>query len=445
MQLVLLVFEWQRLLDVASIPLPTPISLRQVINNLAAGKVPKSVSNFLAGGCLIALVGCPPDIRPIAVGETIRRLAGIAWAEKVAHALSGCIEEHWMDKDFVVLKTHPLGPPNPVYVPTLLLDVVELWDPSSAVAPSWPDQLRVWSAASLASNALRSFDEEVMQCFAMCSAINVTDKAWSQHSMDQNLLAWAVLISSTYSRQWQCSTPRSPSPIPSRSIPPIPQKVLSGMIQAQHFHILLGLPPLPNRARLLSVAAPHASSWLLVVPSPGLGLHLESNEYQMAIRWWLGLDTFGRSMCSFCPDTALDPLGHHAVTCRHGGDRSYAIIFYRMRDLAQTRPTDILIAGWDRGKPVALDLTITSPLCYAILSESCHQAGAAALAAEAPVETYGNWGNEAHATFSRLASYLAIHQSSSKSAVAAEIYGQLNMTLVRSITRDILAMELPPS
>ena len=45
-------------------------------------------------------------------------------------------------------------------------------------------------------------------------------------------------------------------------------------------------------------------------------------------------------------------------------------------------PADILIAGWDRGKPAALDLTITSPLCSAILSESCHQTGAAALAAE---------------------------------------------------------------
>ena len=33
----------------------------------------------------------------------------------------------------------------------------------------------------------------------------------------------------------------------------------------------------------------------------------------------MGLDTSGRSMCPFCPDTALDPLGHHAVTCRHGG------------------------------------------------------------------------------------------------------------------------------
>ena len=53
------------------------------------------------------------------------------------------------------------------------------------------------------------------------------------------------------------------------------------------------------------------------------------------------------------------------------------------RDLAHTRPADILIAGWDRGKPAALDLTNTSPLCFAILSKSCHQAGVAAIAAEA--------------------------------------------------------------
>ena len=55
----------QHLLNVASIPLPTPICsyLRQVINTLAAGKVPTSMSKFLAGGCLIALnknkEGCP--------------------------------------------------------------------------------------------------------------------------------------------------------------------------------------------------------------------------------------------------------------------------------------------------------------------------------------------------------------------------------------------------
>ena len=83
--------------------------------------------------------------------------------------------------------------------------------------------------------------------------------------------------------------------------------------------IKMAVLKLNSAAKLFSeVAAPHASSWLSVVPSPGLGLHLESNEYQMAIRWWLGLDTSGRSMCPFCPDTALDPLGHHAVTAAWG-------------------------------------------------------------------------------------------------------------------------------
>ena len=223
----------------------------------------------------------------------------------------------------------------------------------------------------------------------------------------------------------------------------IPQKVLSGMIQAQQFHISLESSSPANRARLLSVAAPHASSWLSVVPSPGLGLHLESNEYQLAIRWWLGLDTSGQSMCPFCPDTALDPLGHHAVTCRQGGDviirhnrlrdevfdlcrRAYQCVsvvirhnllrdevFDRChrahlcvsverghgltRDLAHTRPADILIAGWDRGKPAALDLTITSPLCSAILNELCHQAGAAALAVSSTqmVRNAKNWAGAA--------------------------------------------------
>ena len=124
----------QHLLDAISIPLHTPIcpSRRQVINILIAGKAPTSVSRFLAGASLIALnkikEGCPPDIRPIAVGETLRRLAGKcvcallkdkaadffqtlqlgvacrAGAEKIAHGVRRCIEEHWMDEDFVVFK-----------------------------------------------------------------------------------------------------------------------------------------------------------------------------------------------------------------------------------------------------------------------------------------------------------------------------------------------------
>ena len=72
--------------------------------------------------------GSPPDIRPIVVGETLRRLTGkclcslvkdkvfslfephqfgVACShgtEKVVHGLRKCIEKHWGDEDFDVLK-----------------------------------------------------------------------------------------------------------------------------------------------------------------------------------------------------------------------------------------------------------------------------------------------------------------------------------------------------
>ena len=57
------------------------------------------------------------------------------------------------------------------------------------------------------------------------------------------------------------------------------------------------------------------------------------------------------------------------------------------------------------------------------------------------VETYGNWGKQAHDTFPGWHSSLDLP----KSAVVAEMYGRLNMVLVRSIARAILARELPPS
>eukprot|EP00731_Ephydatia_muelleri_P035335 Em0115g3a len=205
---------------------------------------------------------------------------------------------------------------------------------------------------------------------------------------------------------------------------------------------------------------------------------MESNEFQTAVRWWLGVGV-GRTVCPFCQDVALDPLGHHAVTCSHGRDvvirhnhlRDVFVDFCRRahlsvsvekghgltRDHSHTRPADVLIAGWDRGKPAAFDVTVTSPLCPAILRESCRSSGAASMAAETrklltngpkcqelgwtciplAVETFCNWGKEAHLTFSRLASHLAISLSSPKSSILADVYSRMNFTLVRSIASHL--------
>ena len=94
-------------------------------------------------------------------------------------------------------------------------------------------------------------------------------------------------------------------------------------------------------------------------------------------------------------------------------------------DHSHTRPADILVLDWDRGGHVAFDVSVTPPLSVSILPEASMSVGSAALEAEVQnrandpkcseqgwvcvplaVETYGNWGKEVHATFSRLASLL---------------------------------------
>ena len=153
------------------------------MNHMASGKVPVPVATFLAGGRLIALnkgkEGNPPDVRPIAVGETLRRLTGKcicailmdkissifqpsqfgvackAGAEKIVHSLRRCIKENWLSGDFVVFKVDMSNTFNMVsrqavmdqcatYFPELLPWVswcygshTSLWHPMGDKFPVW--------------------------------------------------------------------------------------------------------------------------------------------------------------------------------------------------------------------------------------------------------------------------------------------------------------------
>ena len=90
--------------------------------------------------------------------------------------------------------------------------------------------------------------------------------------------------------------------------------VLSQKLDDKEFQSLLQCSTLADRARLLSVSSPHASSWLRVTPSPALGLHLTQSECQFAIKWWLGIQLYEPgSVCALCPTKALE--AHHALTC----------------------------------------------------------------------------------------------------------------------------------
>ena len=134
--------------------------------------------------------------------------------------------------------------------------------------------------------------------------------------------------------------------------------------------------------------------------------------------------------------------------------------------IINSRPADVLVQSWDRGKLAAFDVTVASPLTPATLNEASASAGAAAHVAENRKHAANDtkcqelgWGGhvslwqskhmetaaggkEAQYVFSCLASLLAVGQSSPKPKMVAEIYGRLNPSLVRSVARAIMGREM---
>ena len=353
---------------------------------------------------------------------------------------------------------------------------------------------------SLSSDPLEMFDMAVKECFATSSALDLTEHAWQQAQLglrygglglqSSALHACAAYITSISSSGFAdvgnqhllhavntfngLVSTQDTILIGSTVDSPILQK-----IDTQQFRSLLDSSFPANNARLLSASAPHASSWLLVVPSVELGLHLDPHEFCVGIMWWLGVDISRGLPCPLCPNTALDPLGHHAVTCKKGGDavprhnrlRDVFVDFCHQAHLAgstltpdgsQSHPDDVLVRDWIAGRFAAFDFTVSSPLSITSLDQACTTSGSPAQAAEArklwandpkcselgcvcvplAVETYGNWGKEAKDTFSCLATWLAISSHKSKSSHVLELYSKLNLTLTRSIVRAIMVRTL---
>ncbi|KAL5510755.1 hypothetical protein EMCRGX_G006356 [Ephydatia muelleri] len=162
---------------------------------------------------------------------------------------------------------------------------------------------------------------------------------------------------------------------------PVTQKSLSSKLDDYLFKVLLDMSSIADKARLLSVSSPHAVCYQVV----------------------LGLDLSYGSCFPLCPDIALDPLGHHAVTCKRGDD--VVSCHNKLRDIlaescrrahlsvqvemgnnltnhSHTRPAALLVPNWVLGKPAAFDLSVTSPLNPTTLLEVSVTTGVAALTTE---------------------------------------------------------------
>ncbi|KAL5491295.1 hypothetical protein EMCRGX_G016557 [Ephydatia muelleri] len=494
----------QHLIDAAEVPLSCSIlqSLKGVVNILAAGRAPPMIASFLAGGNLTALVkskqGSSLDIRPIAVGEALRRLTGKCLcalvrskaseffqphqfgvacpmgAEKIVHGLRACVEKHWLEESLVVLKLSEIvlepGCANLLYHAWYLDDGVVAGSSTESTSVDLTDVS--WNQAQLSLSRGGLGMRSLMLHAPAAYIASVCSSGYGLQSLTH--LTHAVEMFNV------CVAPADKISLDSLASSNINQKILSSKLDDYQLQGIFNRSSVADGARLLSISAPHSSSWLSVVPSEGLGLHFEPNQYNVALKWWLGLDTSCGSSCAFCPDSILDPLGHHASTCKRGGDAVHRHNLLRdvfadscclahlpvklevgnnlTPDHDHSRPADVLVHNWSLGKPAAFDFCVTSPLNSLILSEAGVSSGVAAQTSEIRkhnsndakcvelgwvciplvVETYGAWGQEAVKTFAQLASRLAIAFSKPKSVIINEIYGRLNTCLMRSISSAIL-------
>ena len=224
-------------------------------------------------------------------------------------------------------------------------------------------------------------------------------------------------------------------------------------------------------ARMASLGLPHAGSFLSVVPSPSLGLHLRAAEFIPVLKYRLGIPVY--SADGPCPACSLpsDRMGDHSLGCAKTGDRIARHNMLRdvlfeaaaSADLGPSkeerhllpgtvaRPGDVTIRRWSNGKDGAIDVTVTSPLSPSNVAGAAAQAGASLAkacqrkvrdTAEAcrregfvflpfALETLGGLHTGAVNQVKQLATALARCKGSEEGEVTSQLFGRLSLTLMR--------------
>ena len=241
---------------------------------------------------------------------------------------------------------------------------------------------------------------------------------------------------------------------------------------------------LREQARLASLSLPYAGSWLNVVPSPALALHLRGPEFISAIKYRLGANIFrSAGPCPAC-SAHSDTLGDHALCCGSKGERvsrhnALRDALYSTAVAASLgpsregrfllpgddrRPADVLIPHWTGGQDTAWDVTVIHPLQAATVAgaaaspghalevavnrknrgalEDCRRQGIKFI--PLAVESLGGWHELAVGEIRKLAAALARQSGQEEKEARGHLLQRLSVSLIRG-NRALFVNRIPDS
>ncbi|KAJ9442903.1 hypothetical protein DIPPA_31097, partial [Diplonema papillatum] len=208
------------------------------------------------------------------------------------------------------------------------------------------------------------------------------------------------------------------------------------------------------------------------------GKDMEPQEFEVAVKMWLGSAVFEAGQtCEVCKKDGLDRLGHHALSCRHGGDwtaKHHAVrdeLYMACLDAALepkkeekgtvgTKPGIIpgdvsLPRGVNERRPRSIDVTIVNPQSASICQEAAISQGYAARKGEATkytkyaeelqknnrrftafaLESMGGFGAEARSFLWRVAAEAADRARRNKAEVFRDYAERISIQVVKGAAR----------
>jgi hypothetical protein len=152
----------------------------------------------------------------------------------------------------------------------------------------------------------------------------------------------------------------------------------TGVVDAKRTALPEG-SPLRDKCRLSLQGMPHSSAWLGLTTNKGMLDRMSGSEFQLCLRWWLGIPVLPSTQPVECPQCGgvADIFGDHFLCCKK------ALITKRHHHLRDTlagllreggfatqvevtigdrqRPADVSVQGFE-SRPMAIDVTISHPL-----------------------------------------------------------------------------------